>query len=131
MERVSDRSRQLLSVAAVIGRAFDFASLQCASGLTEHAAAEGVEELVRRRFLHTVNEGFAFTHDRIREVVYGGILRPRRTLLHRDAATALEAITAGGLERPADTVGRARRRGVVLQPSGRRERSGQIGPPRL
>ena len=92
VERVSDRSRQLLSVAAVIGRAFDFALLQGASGLTDHAAAEGVEELVRRRLLHTVSDGFDFTHDRIREVVYGGLLPPRRTLLHERIVEAIERL---------------------------------------
>ena len=105
VERVSDRGRQLLSVAAVIGRAFDFAWLQRASGLTEHAAAEGVEELVRRRLLHAVSDGFDVTHDRIRETVYGGLLPPRRTLLHRDVATALDALTAGALDRPAAALG--------------------------
>jgi DNA-binding SARP family transcriptional activator len=105
VERVSDRGRQLLSVAAVIGRAFDFALLQGASGLTDHAAAEGVEELVRRRVLHTVSDGFDFTHDRIRETVYGGLLPPRRKLLHRDVATTLDALTAGALDRPTAALG--------------------------
>jgi predicted ATPase len=114
VERVSDRGRQLLSVAAVIGRAFDFAWLQRASGLTERAAAEGVEELVRRRLLHPVSEGFDFTHDRIREVVYGGLLPPRRALLHRDVATALDALTAGALERPAAALGLHYRQAEVL-----------------
>src|SRR5436309_7307878 len=35
------------------------------------------EELVRRRVLH-VGERFDFTHDRIREVAYGGLLAHRR-----------------------------------------------------
>ena len=113
VERVSDRGRQLLSVAAVIGRAFDFAWLQRASGLTEHAAAEGVEELVRRRLLHTVSDGFDVTHDRIREVVYDALLPPRRTLLHQDVATALDAPTAGALERPAAALGLRNRQAEV------------------
>ena len=114
VERVSDRGRQLLSVAAVIGRAFDFAWLHRASGLTERAAAEGVEELVRRRLLHAVSDGFDVTHDRIREVVYGALLPPRRTLLHRDVATALDALTAGALERPAAALGLDYRQAEVL-----------------
>ena len=92
-------------MAAVIGREFDFALLQRASGLTEREAAEGVEELVRRRMLHGVDEGFDFTHDRIREVVYGGLLPPRRKLLHGDVAVALEALTAGALDPPAGALG--------------------------
>ena len=105
VERVSDRGRQLLSLAAVIGRAFDFALLQRASGLTDRDAAEAVEELVRRRMLHGVDDGFDFTHDRIREVVYGALLPPRRKLLHGDVAAALEALTAGALDPPAAALG--------------------------
>jgi DNA-binding SARP family transcriptional activator len=105
VERVSDHGRQLLSVAAVIGRAFDFAWLQRASGLSEHAAAEGVEELVRRRLLHAVSDGLDVMHERIREAVYGTLLPPRRTLLHRDVATARDALRAGALDRPAAAPG--------------------------
>jgi len=105
LERLSDRCRQLLSVAAVIGREFDFAFLQRASGLTDRDAAGEVEELVRRRMLHGVDEGFDFTHDRIREVVYDGLLPPRRKLLHGDVAVALEALTAGALDPPAAALG--------------------------
>lgn len=65
--RLSEGSRQLLSVAAVIGRELDFALLQRASGLTDREAAGGVEELVRWRMLHGVDEGFDVTHERIRE----------------------------------------------------------------
>jgi tetratricopeptide (TPR) repeat protein len=105
VQRLSDRSRELLSVAAVIGREFDFALLQRASGLTERDAAASVEELVRRRMLHGVDEGFDFTHDRIREVVYGALLPPRRKLLHADVAAALETLTAGALDPPAAALG--------------------------
>ncbi len=105
VERLSEGSRQLLSVAAVIGREFDFTLLQRASGLPDRAAAAGVEELVRRRMLHGVGEGFAFTHDRIRETVYASLLPPRRKLLHGDVAAALDALTAGTLDPPAAALG--------------------------
>lgn len=105
VERLSDRCRQLLAVAAVIGREFDFALLQRAGGFTNRETAESVEELVRRRMLHGVDEGFDITHDRIREVVYGGLLPPRQRLLHGDVAGALEALTAGALDPPAAALG--------------------------
>jgi tetratricopeptide (TPR) repeat protein len=78
------------AVAAVIGREFDFSLLQTAVGLGDDAAAQGMEELVRRRVLHGVGERFDFTHDRIREVAYGRLLSPRRKLLHHRIAEALE-----------------------------------------
>src|SRR4030095_9078239 len=48
IERLADRSRSLLTVAAVIGREFDFDLLRHAWELDEDATARGVEELVRR-----------------------------------------------------------------------------------
>jgi pimeloyl-ACP methyl ester carboxylesterase len=92
LDRLSERSRQLLAAAAVVGREFEFALLPRAVGLTDRDAAEAVEELVRRRILHGVGERFDFTHDRIRAVAYDQLLPPRRKLLHGAVAEALEAL---------------------------------------
>ncbi|HKB25637.1 MAG TPA: AAA family ATPase, partial [Methylomirabilota bacterium] len=97
LERLSERARSLAAVAAVIGREFEFALLQRAAGLGEDETAAGVEELVRRRILHGTGERFDFTHDRIRETAYGGALAPRRKLLHRRVAEAIEALYAADL----------------------------------
>jgi tetratricopeptide (TPR) repeat protein len=98
LERLSDRSRDLVAAAAVIGRECDFPLLQRASGLTDREAAEGIEELVRRRVLRVVGERFDFTHDQIREVAYGYLLPPRRKLLHGLVAKALEELYAENVE---------------------------------
>jgi DNA-binding SARP family transcriptional activator len=98
LSRLSERGRALADVAAVIGRAFDFALLHRASGLDDGGAASGVEELVRRGVLHGVGEQFDFTHDRIREVTYGALLGPRRQLLHRGVAEAVEDLSSAHLE---------------------------------
>ena len=98
LERLSESSRHLGAVAAVIGREFEFELLQRAAGIDEREAAEGLEELVRRRVLHAVGERFDFTHDRIREVAYASLLAPRRALLHGNVARALEALHAANLE---------------------------------
>ncbi len=92
VERLGERSRRLLDVAAVIGRDFEFPLLQRASEMDEHAAAEGLEELVRRRLLHGVAERFDFTHDRIWQVVYEQIPAVRRHLLHTGVARAIEEL---------------------------------------
>ena len=105
-ERLSERARSLVAVAAVIGREFDFPLLQRAVDLGEAEAAEGAEELVRRRVLHGVGERFDFTHDRIREVAYAGLLPPRCRFLHRRVAEAIEAVYAGNLEPHALALGR-------------------------
>ena len=48
---------------------FEFALLQSASGLDEDDAADGVEELVRRRILEQATGDLEFTHDQIREAL--------------------------------------------------------------
>src|SRR5207247_3571278 len=66
----------------------------------------GAEELVRRRVWHDVGERFDFTHDRIREVAYAGLLAPRCKFLHRRVAEGIEAVYAGNLEPHALALGR-------------------------
>lgn len=97
LERLSEHARRLTTVAAVIGREFEFALLRRAADLEESAAAAAVEELVRRRVLHGVGERFDFTHDRIRDVVRADLLAPRRQVLHRNVAAAIEALYADDL----------------------------------
>ena len=98
LERLSERAQSLAAVAAVIGREFEWALLERAAGLGEEHTASAVEELVRRHILHDVGERFDFSHDRIREAVYGRILAPRRRLIHRRIAEAIETLHAGNLE---------------------------------
>ncbi len=117
LERLGERSRRLLAVAAVVGRPFDFALLQRAADLGEAEAAEGVEELVRHRVLHGSGESLEFTHDRIREVVYAQLLPARRALLHRRVAEALEALHAGALETQALALGTHFREGEAWAPA--------------
>jgi len=104
LEQLGTRSRGVLAAASVIGREFEFALLQRATGLDETAAAEEIEALVRRRVLRVVGERFDFVHDRVREVVHGQLLPPRRVLLHAAVARALEGLPAG--DRPDEQVER-------------------------
>ncbi|HSF07155.1 MAG TPA: AAA family ATPase [Methylomirabilota bacterium] len=97
LEALSARGRDLATVAAVIGREFDFRLLRRSAGLEEHEAAELLEELVRRRVLHHVGERFDFTHDRIREVAYDRLLRERQRALHARIAESMETIYAARL----------------------------------
>jgi DNA-binding SARP family transcriptional activator len=113
LERLSPRARDLLAVAAVIGREFDFALLQRAAGLDGQDAAEGVEELVRRSVLHGVGPRLDFTHARIRDVAYDRILESRRAQLHAAVGAAMEAVHAGALRSHHGAMGMHYRRGEV------------------
>ena len=95
LDRLSEHARELVRVAAIIGREFEFLLLHRAAGLGEHEAAVAMEELVRRRIVHDVGDRFDFTHDCIRDVVSAGLLAPRRQLLHAAVARALEGSGGG------------------------------------
>ena len=113
IERLGERGRRLVAVAAVIGRPFDFPLLARAADLGEAEAAEGMEELVRHRILHGTDEAFELTHDRIREVAYSDLQAPRRALVHRRVAEALELLHAGDLDAHALALGTHYREGQV------------------
>jgi DNA-binding SARP family transcriptional activator len=100
LKRLGDRARRLADVAAVMARAVDFRVLARASDLGELDAAEGIEELVRRRVLEERGEGFAFSHDRIRTVALASLSPPRRRALHRMVAASLEALNSGDALEP-------------------------------
>jgi DNA-binding SARP family transcriptional activator len=92
LDRLSRGARELASVAAVIGREFDFRLLERAASAGEADAAEAVEELVRRRVLRGVGEQLDFTHDRLRRHVVEQLLAPQRMLHHRRIGLALEGL---------------------------------------
>ena len=106
LERLGRRSQTLVAVAAVIGREFDYALLPRAAQVSERAAAEGVEELVRHRVLQSAGERLAFAHDYFREVAYARILPPRRRLLHGAVARAIETLYRHDLDPHAAALGR-------------------------
>jgi DNA-binding SARP family transcriptional activator len=95
LARLGERSRHLAAVAAVVGGASSFALLQRAAGLGGRETADAVEELVRRRVLDAVGDGFDFTHDRVRDVVYESLSIPARQALHAAVGAALEALHGG------------------------------------
>jgi adenylate cyclase len=114
LESLSDRGRDLATVAAVIGREFEFSLLWRAAGLAEHEAAESLEELVRRRVLHSVGERFDFTHDRIREVAYGRLIRERQRALHARVAESMEALYADRLAEQVERLAHHAARGGLV-----------------
>ncbi|MGH7392260.1 MAG: ATP-binding protein, partial [Candidatus Rokuibacteriota bacterium] len=98
LDRLSEIGRQVCAAAAVIGEPFTFPLLADVAGLEEAATARAVEELVRRNVLAAVGERFHFVHERIREVVYDGLLTPARRSLHAAVARAMEGRWAERLE---------------------------------
>ena len=74
LARLTPGARQVAAFAAVIGRPAAVALLREASGLETAQAMATIEELVRRGVLEGVGGELKFTHDHIREVIYGETL---------------------------------------------------------
>ncbi|HOQ98335.1 MAG TPA: BTAD domain-containing putative transcriptional regulator, partial [Anaerolineae bacterium] len=93
LEALTPAARELLGVAAVVGREFTFDVLQRASGGSEEALVRALDELWQRRIVRERGQhGYDFGHQRLREVAYEALSAARRRLLHRRVAEAVEAV---------------------------------------
>jgi predicted ATPase/DNA-binding SARP family transcriptional activator len=103
LRRVPKGVRRVLDLAAVLGRRFDFATLQAVTQSGQEMLLDAVEDLVARHLLHEEEDGrhYDFSHDKIREVVYHDLSGARRVLLHRQVAEKVEAQASGRLDETA------------------------------
>jgi DNA-binding SARP family transcriptional activator/tetratricopeptide (TPR) repeat protein len=84
-------TRGLLELAAVVGPDFSLELLAESSDLDETAMVAGIDELWRRRLVRASGPGsYDVSHDLIREALLEELSPPRKWLLHRRAAQALE-----------------------------------------
>jgi len=96
---ISSSARQLLELAAVVGRVFSFDILAHASHEGEETLLRSLDELLERRLIREQGRmAYDFSHDKIREVTAAGISGTRRCLLHRRVAEALEQLHIDELE---------------------------------
>ena len=103
LSHVDALARAVLDAAAVLGRRFDFETLLAVTRKPEEELLHALEALVRRRLLREASEDgfYDFSHDKVREVVYRGIVAARRRALHRAVAEALEGAGLAAHERDA------------------------------
>ncbi len=90
LERLADRSRQLLGLAAVAGSSFDAEILQQVSGWKEEDFLEASDELLRRQLLVESDLRLHFVHEQVRRIIYRQIDPTQRRELHRRVGQALE-----------------------------------------
>ncbi len=83
--------RSALSAAAVLGSRFEFALLDALGEFETPTLLAALGVLVQRGLLIESPQDYAFSHDRVREVVYAGLTPDERIRLHRRAAQAVEA----------------------------------------
>ncbi len=99
LSHLTPPARQLLDLAAVSGRNFDFAVLQALTGHSDSELLTLIKELIAAKFVveESVDQ-FAFRHALTREALYVRLLARERQTRHGQMAQAIEQIHAGALE---------------------------------
>jgi DNA-binding SARP family transcriptional activator len=87
-------AREVACLAAAIGADFTLDLLTEASDLDAGVVVAAVDELWRRRIVRELGDGYDFSHDLLRDAAYAQVSPPRRWLLHRRVAQALELLHA-------------------------------------
>ena len=101
--RLSPAAREVLTLATVVGRDFDFELLERLAQVDERALLAIVKELIAAQLVtEESRDRFAFRHTLIREVVYAELLERERVALHRTVAEAAEQVWAEGPARHLD-----------------------------
>ncbi len=93
LHQLSPAARNLVALAAVIGRSFSFALLRAVSMAAEDELVSCLDELWRRGIVRSQgNVSYDFSHDRIREVAHAMVGSVQRPHLHRRVAAALHQL---------------------------------------
>ena len=94
LEQATAAAREVAGLAAAVGTNFTLDLLTEASDLEADIVVGAVDELWRRRIMREFRDGYDFSHGLLRETAYGQISPPKRWLLHRRIAQALELLNA-------------------------------------
>lgn len=93
LDRVSPAARQLVVLAAVAGKRFDFAFLQRITGQEEQELLSLMKELISAQLVaEESEEQFAFRHALTREAIYSQLLLRERKGMHRMIAETMEQL---------------------------------------
>ena len=96
--RISPLARQLIDLAAVSGRSFDFGVLQALTGHSDRELLALVKELMAAQLvIEESAEQFAFRHALTREALYGRLLARERQTLHGQLVQAIEQVHADSI----------------------------------
>jgi DNA-binding CsgD family transcriptional regulator len=97
--QISAPARRVLTLAAVVGRRFDFTLLLTLSDLQEAELIAALKELVATQLIvEESSERFAFRHALAREAIYAGLLARERVALHRTIGEAIERLAVESVD---------------------------------
>jgi DNA-binding CsgD family transcriptional regulator len=89
--RIDPQTRQLLRIAAVVGRRFSYALLREVAGADSTAIDDALREAVRQQLMVASGDHYSFRHALGHEAVYGDLLPGERAALHERVAVCLAA----------------------------------------
>lgn len=99
LSHLTQPARQLLDLAAVSGRSFDFTVLQALTGHGDRALLGLIKELMTAQLVVEESaDQFAFRYTLTREALYNQLLGRERQTLHGQMAQAIEQIYAGAID---------------------------------
>jgi len=97
LDHVSAPTTEVLRTAAILGKTFQFSVLAAVADRPEDELLDALDEAAAAQLLETrAGETVAFTHDKIREVLYHELNPIRRRRLHFRIAEGLEALRERG-----------------------------------
>jgi DNA-binding CsgD family transcriptional regulator len=98
VDRLGDRTQQLLRVAAAAGPGVTGPLLAAVAGIADQQLLEGLREAVDQQVLlpEPGGQGYVFRHALVAEAVHSELLPGERVSLHTALANALEAGIEGG-----------------------------------
>jgi tetratricopeptide (TPR) repeat protein len=103
LSRLSEKTNQVLAIAAVMGREFRLDVLQRVAVLPEEEIYRALEEAVERAVVEErsgvgASVAYRFAHAFFRQTLYEETIAPRRIRLHQQVARALESVYGSRLE---------------------------------
>lgn len=99
IQQLSTGTRQVVALAATIGRAFSLEVLLQASNTAEAEMVKNLDELLRYHIVREIAPSlFDFSHDKLRQAVFTGMSGSHLQLLHRQVAEALLSLAKNNLE---------------------------------
>ncbi len=102
IERLSKELREVLSIASVLGKTFEFAHLEILAAEVDNLD-NAVEQLIRIGFIEedrqSRSDRLTFSSGVVRDVLYGSLHRRKRRAFHKRHAEELERKNQGRLDR--------------------------------